>query len=84
MHTVTKFEGIMDLILAEAVRQGLAKTKSEALRLGIIELNSKYDLLESAREEKEDIDYIRKAREKIASGRLKLHTEEELRRALKS
>ena len=83
MHATMKFEGLMDQILSEAVRQGLAKTKAEALRLGVVELNNKYELIQSRREEEEDLEYIRKARKDIASGKLKLHTEKELRAALR-
>ncbi len=83
MHSTMKFEGLMDQILSEAVRQGLAKTKAEALRLGVVELNNKYELIQSSREEAEDVDYIRKARKEIASGKLKLHSEKELKAALR-
>ncbi len=82
MHSTMKFEGLIDRILAEAVRQGLAKTKIEALRLGAIELNNKYDLINEAREEQEDVAYIRKARRDIASGKLKILSEKELKAAL--
>ena len=83
MHSTMKFEGLIDDILAEAVKQGLAKTKAEALRLGVVELNNKYELIQNRREEEEDVEYIRKARMEIASGKLKLHSEKELKAALK-
>ncbi|MFH0817978.1 MAG: hypothetical protein V1909_05080 [Candidatus Micrarchaeota archaeon] len=83
MHSVMKFEGLIDQILNEAVRQGLAKTKAEALRLGVVELNNKYELIQSRNEEEEDIDYIRRARKEIATGKLKLHSEKELKKALR-
>ncbi len=84
MHAIAKFEGVIDRILSEAVRQGLAKTKMEALRLGAIELNNKYDLINEAREEQEDAAYIRKARREIASGKLKLLSEKELKAAFRA
>ncbi len=84
MHSTMKFEGLMDQILTEAVRQGLAKTKAEALRLGVVELNNKYDLIQSSREAQEDIAYIHEARKKIASGKMPLLTEKELKAALKA
>ncbi|HIH30335.1 TPA: hypothetical protein HA243_02975 [Candidatus Micrarchaeota archaeon] len=83
MHSTMKFEGLIDRILAEAVRQGLAKTKIEALRLGAIELNNKYDLINEAREEQEDVAYIHRARRDIAGGKLKLLSEKELKAALR-
>lgn len=83
MYSTLKFEGLIDRILSEAVRQGLAKTKAEALRLGVIELNNKYELIQNEREEAEDSEYIRRARTLIASGKLKLRTEKELAKALR-
>ena len=83
MHSTMKFEGLIDEILAEAVKRGLVKTKAEALRLGVVELNNKYELIHSRREEEEDVEYIRKARREIASGKLKLRSEKELKAALK-
>ncbi len=86
MHATIKFEGLVEKILEEAVKEGLAKTKSEALRLGVIELNNRYHLLESLQErieEEEDIDYIRSERKKLKSGKIKLHSEKELEEALK-
>ncbi|MBS3069705.1 hypothetical protein J4441_05050 [Candidatus Micrarchaeota archaeon] len=82
MYSTMKFEGLIDRILAEAVRQGLAKTKAEAIRLGVVELNNKYELMQNRREDEEDLEYIRKARAQIASGKLKLHTEAQLKKAL--
>ena len=83
MHSTMKFEGIIDQILSEAVRQGLAKSKVEALRLGVVELNNKYELIQNRIEEEEDIGYIKRARKGIASGKLKLHSEKELKKALR-
>lgn len=78
-----KFEGLMDRILDEAVKQGLAKTKMEAVRMGVIELDNKYRLTSDALEDQQDISYINSARKKIASGKLKLRSEVELRKVLK-
>jgi hypothetical protein len=78
-----KFEGLIDQILSEAVRQGLAKSKVEALRLGVVELNNKYELIQNRIEEEEDIEYIKRARKEIATGKLKLHSEKELKKALR-
>lgn len=84
MHSTLKFEGLLDQILAEAVRQGLVKTKVEALRLGVVELDNKYDLIQNRKEEEEDLEYVRKARKGIASGKLKLLSEKELKAALRA
>jgi len=81
MYTTIKFEGIMNKILEQAVSAGLAKTKSEALRLGVLELNNKYSLLENIEEQK-DVEYIKEARKKIKSGELKLYGQKQLDDAL--
>ena len=46
MHMTIKFEGYLDEVLDHAVKRGLAKRKVEALRLGVLELDHKYRLLE--------------------------------------
>jgi Arc/MetJ-type ribon-helix-helix transcriptional regulator len=81
MHAIMKFEGVLDRILEQAVKKGLVKTKSEALRMGVIELNNHYRLIEE-QEDKEDIEYVRKAKRQLASGKIKLLSEKELKKAL--
>lgn len=46
MHLNVRFEGVMDRIIEDAIRKGLAKTKTEVLRLGLFELKNKYHLAE--------------------------------------
>lgn len=46
MHATVKFTGVLDQILSKAVDEGIAKTKTEALRLAVLELNNRYNLLE--------------------------------------
>ncbi len=41
-----KFVGLTDEIIQDAIRKGLAKTRTEVLRLGLFELKNKYGLLE--------------------------------------
>jgi hypothetical protein len=45
MYATVKFEGVIDKILEKAVQSGLAKTKVEALRMGVLELERRYNLL---------------------------------------
>ena len=47
MHVTVKFRGVIEDILENAVERGIAKTKTEALRLGVLELANKYNLLET-------------------------------------
>lgn len=45
MHTKVKFTEVIEDILEEAVNSGLVKTKNAALRLSVLELNNKYELV---------------------------------------
>ncbi len=82
MHATMKFEGIIDEILEKAVKSGLAKTKAEALRLGVLELNSKYHLIRNteALEDLEDLAEAKRISKLIKEGKMKLYTEEEFRK----
>ena len=76
MNISMHFEGYAEKIIDEALRQGLAKTKAEALGLGLLELNDKYGLIASDLEEKElqqDIREFDRMEKRIASGKTKLH-----------
>lgn len=44
MHANVKFTGLTDEIIEDAIAKGLAKTRSEVLRLGLFELKNKYGL----------------------------------------
>ena len=76
MNISMHFEGYSEKIIAEALRQGIVKTKAEALRLGLLELNDKYGLVASDLEQKElqqDIAELSRMEKRIASGKTKLH-----------
>jgi hypothetical protein len=40
-------DGFINLILEKAVRLGIAKTKNEALRIGLLVLNKEYNLVDT-------------------------------------
>ncbi|HIH19931.1 TPA: hypothetical protein HA244_01545 [Candidatus Micrarchaeota archaeon] len=46
MKTTIAFEGYLDLVLQRAVDLGIARSKTDAIRLGVFELNNKYHLAE--------------------------------------
>ncbi len=46
MKTTIEMTGIMERILEKAVEAGLARSKTDALRIGVIELNHHYHLIE--------------------------------------
>ena len=45
MRTTVALEGVSDLILEKAVELGLARSKTDALRMGIFALNKEYNLV---------------------------------------
>ena len=79
MHVTVKFTGKLEDILEEAVKEGLVQTKTEALRLGIIELNNHYNLLQRAEEELL-ASKMKRIENEIRSGKVNLLSLEELKR----
>ncbi len=76
MNISMRFEGYTAKIIEEALRQGIVKTKAEALRLGLLEINDKYGLVATNLEQKElkqDIAEFDRMEKRIASGKTKLH-----------
>lgn len=51
MRTTIELKGVPDLILDKAVRTGLARSKTDALRMGIFSLNEKYGLVKDVEQE---------------------------------
>jgi hypothetical protein len=45
MRTTLAFEGTAELILKKAVELGLARSKTDALRMGVFALNREYKLV---------------------------------------
>lgn len=82
MNVNVRFSGVVEQILEEAVRQGYASTKTEALRLGAFELNNRYALLEKM-EDEADIAKADAVMENVKKGKSKLHAEKELFSKLK-
>jgi hypothetical protein len=77
MYTVVKFSGIVEQILQEAVDEGLAKTKTEALRLAILGLNDKYNLLNKIHKDEFAVRKMQKIDEEINSRKRKVLSEEQ-------
>ena len=81
MNVNIKFTGVVEKILDEAVRSGLTSTKTEALRLGVLELENKYKLLESI-EDSRDIAKADLIMERVSKGKEKLYSEKEILKTL--
>lgn len=45
MRTTVEFKGMPELILEKAVELGLARSKTDALRMGVFALNEEYHLI---------------------------------------
>ena len=45
MRTTLAFDGVTEIILGKAVDVGLARSRTEALRMGIFALNREYSLV---------------------------------------
>ena len=76
MYTTIDMKGIQNDILELAVKAGVAKNKTDAIGIGVLELNNKYKLTES----KEDIDERYEAEQivkDIKQGKCKSYTEAE-------
>ncbi|MBI5159396.1 hypothetical protein HY992_04710 [Candidatus Micrarchaeota archaeon] len=87
MNVNVKFTGIIEEILDAAIRVGMAKDRTEALRMSVLELDHHYRLLEREAELQEEAEDVRDAKEflkKLGKNEAKLHSEEEIRKALRS
>ncbi len=76
MNLTMNFEGYIEQIIERALKTGIVKTKAEALRLGLLELNDKYHLVSKNADElelKEDTAEITRIEKDIKSGKEKLH-----------
>ncbi|MFH0927795.1 MAG: hypothetical protein V1822_04410 [Candidatus Micrarchaeota archaeon] len=72
MEMVVRFKGITQNILDILVAEGYYKTKSEAIRAGVLSLAKEYKILEKARDDfevrPEYLEYLKKARQQKAKG----------------
>ena len=80
METVVRFEGMVEQILNELVETGYFKTKTEALRAGVLELGKEYHIIEDLREDLKRAEEIDRG---IKSGKIKLASESEFRAIMK-
>ena len=76
MNMNIKLAGIPERIIEGAIHAGLAKTKTDAITLGLLELDHKYKLLEKL-EDEEDIRESDRIMDEVKSGKQKLHSQKE-------
>ena len=53
MNMNVKFAGLPEQIMAGAIKAGIAKTKTDAIMLGLLELDNKYKLRERMEDEED-------------------------------
>ncbi|NYZ79581.1 hypothetical protein H0N99_05550 [Candidatus Micrarchaeota archaeon] len=84
MNVTMHFDGYVERIIDEAVKRGVVKTKAEALRLGVLQLNEKYHLVsQNLSEDEEDLNLAIKIEERIKAGKEKVYPESKLKTLLR-
>ena len=72
METVSKFDGVSAIVLKKLVEMGYYKTKSDAIRAGILELGKEFEMLDPKELEAElVIRKVEKIDQEIGAGKRK-------------
>jgi len=74
-----RLDGIPENIVLGAIKSGLAKTKTDAILMGLMELDNRYSLLERL-EDEEDVREARRILAEIKSGKQKVLSKKEFER----
>ncbi len=77
MKTTIEVTGFPELVLEKAVELGIARSKTDALRIGILELNDKFRLVQNVEDELV-AKKVQKIEEEIASGKRKTESLEQV------
>ncbi len=77
MKTTIEVTGFPELVLERAVELGIARSKTDALRIGILELNDKFKLVQNVEDELV-AKKVQKIEEEIASGKRKTESLEQV------
>lgn len=79
MHMTVNFKGDLEQIVDEAIRRGIVKTKTEALRIGLLELADKYELNRhsSIDDEREVLSEVKQIEAAIHAGKMKTYSKKE-------
>jgi len=80
MHMTVKFEGYLETIVDRALKRGIVRTRTEALRAGLLELANKYGLGEEDEGEAEVLEEVRNLEDAIAKGKMKTYSKKEFER----
>lgn len=79
MQTLVRLDGAVEQVLERLVGAGFFKTRSEAIRAGILELGKEYGALKTPQEIEDElvVAKVRQIDAEIKSGKRRLLTEEE-------
>ena len=80
-ETLIRLEGAQEVILKRLTDSGLFKTRSEAIRAGILELGKEYGVFENIRDIEDELAArkMQKISEEIKEGKRKLLSENEVK-----
>ncbi|MFH1391875.1 MAG: ribbon-helix-helix domain-containing protein [Candidatus Diapherotrites archaeon] len=79
-ETLVRFEGAQELIMDKLVEAGVYKTRSEAIRAGIIELGKEYEVFKSIQDLEDELAVrkMQKISEEIKQGKRRVFTKKEV------
>jgi len=79
---LVRFEDAQELIIDKLTSLGIFKTRSEAIRAGILELGKSYGVFKNARELEDELAVrkMSKISKELKTGKRKLLTEDEVKR----
>lgn len=82
METLVKMSGIPEDVLNLLIAKGYFKTKTEAIRAGILELGKEFNLLHDPKELEEELVVLKmkKISEEVKQGKRKVFTEEQVKK----
>ena len=78
MKTTIEMTGYLEQVLQKAVDVGLARSKTDALRIGVLELNHHYNLVEEASETDLVVKKMIKLDQETKAGKRKILSEDDV------
>ncbi|MCX6802489.1 MAG: hypothetical protein NT067_05270 [Candidatus Diapherotrites archaeon] len=81
-EVLVRFEGAQEVILDRLTKLGVFKTKSEAIRAGLLELGKEYKVFENAKDLEDELAVRKMAKIsiEIKEGKRKVFTEAEVKK----
>ena len=79
---LVRFEGVQEIILEKLTELGVFKTRSEAIRAGILELGKEYNVFKSIKDIEDELAArkMMKISEEIKQGKRKVFSEEQVKK----